>query len=143
MLIPRLAMAFVLPRPSRRISFSDATLGGEGAFAERVDDLADETVTKVVRPGMKRLEPPMKRTRPRTPPRAMTSTEADLPSVMVAQESWVPPPPPSGNVYVPFLKMRWETFILGLLAIALGAAGLRMIPILGAFVDGAFSVLNR
>src|ERR1700733_9959030 len=52
---------------------------------------ADDTVTEVLRPGSKTKRIP--RVRAHTPPKPRTSHEGELPSIMVTQDSWVPPTP--------------------------------------------------
>ena len=106
----------------------------------------DEAVTAVVRPGMTRLA--SSKLRARKPPKPRTTTEVSLPSVIVAQELYVPPPPPSSTPTLtphltPLFANRAANVLFGLVAIAVSVAGLWFLPTYGALIDGALAVINQ
>jgi hypothetical protein len=77
MLRTEVPMSFVIPRSPRPVEF----------LSDLPTPTPDETVTCVVRPGLKRLARDEKRSNARPPPKARTAAaEIALPSVIVADE---------------------------------------------------------
>ncbi len=65
-----------------------------GRRTERADHAVDDTVTEVLRPSLRKRFSRSK-VRAHTPPKPRTTAEGNLPSIMVAQDSWAPAAPPA------------------------------------------------
>jgi hypothetical protein len=142
------------PRPSETLIFV------RGARKE----LPEDTVTEVITPGARRKNAKL---RSHAPPKPRTTDEGELPSIMVHQESWVPPTPPRApsleatvvGVRRPRLpdprrttaaaaspremSTRRYNLTLAFVALGLGLLCLYLAPLLSGLMDAAFTTLNR
>ncbi len=126
----------------------------------RAEDV-DDTVTQILPPGKKRSPRPAPNTH--RPPKARTSAEGELPSIMVTQDSWVPPTPtrvmrrmdatvvrrprparaseaPAGMKEV---SARRYNLTLAFVALGIGLLCLYLAPLLSRLMETAFVALNR
>ena len=141
-----------LPRPSETLIFV------RGARKE----LPEDTVTEIFTPTARRKAAKL---RSHAPPKPRTTDEGELPSIMVHQESWVPPTPPRApaleatvvGVRRPVLpapparspaapremSTRRYNLTLAFVALGLGLLCLYLAPLLSGLMETAFTTLNR
>lgn len=137
---------------------------------EHAKPLSEDTITEVLRPGTRTKKMP--RAKAHTPPKARTSHEGELPSIMVTQDSWAPAPPKPRNPRneatvvrklpqamkeyreraraadqaLPKMKVmtaRRYNLTLAFVAIGIGLACLYLAPLLSRAIEMAFLALNR
>ncbi len=124
-------------------------------------ELADDTVTEILPAASKRkLAAP--KVQAHRPPKPRTSAEGELPSIMVTQDSWVPPTPaqvrrheatvvgvrravPTAAAKPPkgLVSERRYNLTLAFLAIGVGLVCLYLAPLLSQAMESAFAALNR
>jgi hypothetical protein len=131
-------------------------------FVRTRHELADDTVTEIL-PGSSRPKNRTPRVRAHRPPKPRTSREEGLPSIMVAEDPWGPPParvrrernneatvvgarrPTAAELQPvgPILSERRYNLTLAFVALGLGLLCLFLAPLLSRAVDSAFTALNR
>ena len=130
-------MSFVFhsSEPLVACSSSDGEREALEALEAAANAISDDNTTLVMR------APPMLR----TPPRATRTTEATLPSVIVAAEATLLPPLRSTMptvVHGISVRRRGPSFALWLLAALVAVFAIKGVPLVGAAVDNAFGALD-
>jgi len=122
-------------------------------------DTPDDTVTEIL-PASSRRRVAAPKVRAHRPPKPRTSAEAELPSIMVTQDSFAPPPVRMRAHEATVVGARRPTLAelrpagrtvsegrynltLAFVAIGLGLLCLYLAPLLSRAIDLAFVALNR